>query len=327
MQFCDQPWTTFTITSNGDVKPCLCGAWNSVGSIGNLFKQDFNDILVSEKIKSFKKNIIDQTFSKCNTICPTLHKLPIVDRPFYNIDDIFLPKHLLLSIDRNCNLACESCRSENFFSNQTNKHADKILQKILDLYSNKETEVVIQCDGAGDIFASTSYKNFFKDERLTKNFKFQFITNGNLITKNIELVEKLRNQFISVDVSIDAAVPKTYKLTRGGVFDKVIDGIKLLVKKNIKTNLSFVVQKKNYKEIRQAWQLGVDLGCHSINFHKLIRWKHMSDSWWEENKLENNPLVDIKWLKEELNILKLIPNYVIWNKSIPAHMTGDLYTL
>jgi hypothetical protein len=26
----------------------------------------------------------------------------------------------------------------------------------------------------------------------------------------------------------------------------------------------------------------------------------MSDSWWEENKLENNPLVDIRWLKEEL---------------------------
>jgi MoaA/NifB/PqqE/SkfB family radical SAM enzyme len=327
MQFCDQPWTTFTIKSNGDVEPCLCGRWNSVGSVGNLFKQEFNDILVCERIKSFKKSIIDQTFSKCNTICPALHQLPIVDKAFYNIDDIFLPKHLLLSIDRNCNLSCESCRSENFFSNQTNKHADKILQKILDLYSNKETKVVIQCDGAGDIFASASYKKFFKDERLTKNLKLQFITNGNLITKNEELVEKLKNQIISVDVSIDAAVPETYKLTRGGVFDKVIDGIKLLVEKNIKTNLSFVVQKKNYKEIRQAWQLGVDLGCHSINFHKLIRWKHMSDSWWEENKLENNTLVDIKYLKEELNILKLKPNYVICNKSIPVHMTGDLYTL
>jgi MoaA/NifB/PqqE/SkfB family radical SAM enzyme len=59
-----------------------------------------------------------------------LHKLPTVDKTFYNIDDSFLPKHLLLSIDRNCNLACESCRSANFFSNQTNKDADIILKKI-----------------------------------------------------------------------------------------------------------------------------------------------------------------------------------------------------
>jgi radical SAM protein with 4Fe4S-binding SPASM domain len=327
MKFCDQPWTTFTITANGDITPCFCGAWHNVGAIGNFLEQNFNDILISQKIKFFKKSIIDQTFSKCNTVCPVLHKLSVVDKTLYNTDDIILPKNLLLAIDRNCNLACESCRPENIFSKQTNTKADRILEKILDLYSNKEKEIVLHCDGSGDIFASASYKKFFNDDRLTKNLKLQLITNGNLITKNLELIEKLKNQIISVEVSIDAAIAETYKLTRGGVFDKVIDGIKLLVKNNIKTTLSFVVQKKNYREIKQAWQLGVDLGCDSIYFQKLVRWKHMSNSWWEENKLENNALVDIKWLKEELNILKSIPNYVIWNKSIPAHMTGDLYTL
>ncbi len=327
MHFCNQPWTTFAITANGDVNPCLCGSWNNVGSIGNLLKQDFNEILVSEKIKNFKRTILDKTFSKCQKICPTLHKLPVADNSSYNVYDFFLPTHILLAIDYNCNLACESCRLENFFSNQKNENAEKILQKILDLYSNNETEVVIQCDGAGDIFASASYKSFLQSNRLTKNFRFQFITNGNLILKNLQLLEKLKNQINSVDVSIDAANSKTYQLTRGGVFDKVINGIKLLIKKNIKTNLSFVVQKKNYREIRQAWQLGVDLGCHSINFHKLIRWRHMSDSWWEENKLENNDLVDIKFLREELTYLKNKPNFIVANESIPAYMTGNLYTL
>jgi len=53
----------------------------------------------------------------------------------------------------------------------------------------------------------------------------------------------------------------------------------------------------------------------------------MSDSWWEENKLENNHLVDMKFIREELTYLKNKPNFIVANESIPVHMTGNLYTL
>ena len=57
MKFCDQPWTTFTITADGSMVPCLCGIWNTVGPIGNVINQDLNEILQSQKLKSFKEKL------------------------------------------------------------------------------------------------------------------------------------------------------------------------------------------------------------------------------------------------------------------------------
>ena len=323
MKFCEQPWTTFTITADGSMVPCLCGLWNTVGSIGNMINQDVREILQSKKLKDFKNTILDQSFVHCTNICPQLPILPDVDTLEMDSDQFFLPKTLLLSIDQNCNLKCASCRTENIFSKKRNKNADIILEKIQKTFADKQ--VTLQCDGFGDVFASESYKNFFGN--IDKNFNLHIITNGNLITKNQNLIEKLSNQILSVDVSVDAATSETYSNTRGGVFDKVIDGIQLLTEKKIKVNLSFVVQEKNYTEVMPAYELAVKLGCHSIYFHILERWDHMSDYWWDRNKLDDNPRVDLLKLKENFSYFKTLPKKVVWGKSIPVYMTGNLYNL
>jgi radical SAM protein with 4Fe4S-binding SPASM domain len=321
MKFCDQPWTTFTVEADGSVVPCMCRAWHNIGSIGNLLENEFNEIINSSKLIDFRKSILDQTFKHCTKICPYLPVLP--DSTRKDISEIILPKHLLLSIDMNCNLRCESCRSLNVFSKSRNKIADIILDKIKKTFCGKQ--VTIQCDGSGDVFASESYKNFFRE--IDINFKLQIITNGNLITNNQDILQRLSNQIISVDISLDAATPETYTKTRGGMFKRVLDGIKILIDKNIKTNLSFVVQKKNYTEVKSAYELGVELGCHSINFHKILRWPHMTDLWWNANRLEDNPGVDLIELKKNLNFFKQLPKHIVYGKSIPVYMTGDLFKL
>ena len=323
MKFCHQPWTTFTIQADGSVIPCFCGVWNTVGPIGNIIDQELRQVLLSKKLRNFKSSILDQSFRQCTNICPQLPVLSDVEKIENNTEEFSLPTHLLLSIDQNCNLRCESCRSENVFSKKRNRNADIILEKIRTTFVNQE--VTLQCDGYGDVFASESYKNFFTN--IDKNFNLHIITNGNLITKNQNLIERLSNQIRSVDVSIDAATPETYFKTRGGVFDKVIDGITLLVSQNVRVNLSFVVQKKNYKEVMPAYELAVKLGCNSINFHKLEKWHHMTESWWDENKLDGNPNVDLQGLKQNLDLLKVLPKQVVFGKSIPVHMTGNLYNL
>jgi len=323
MKFCNQPWTTFTIQADGSVVPCLCGLWNTVGPIGNVIDQDFGQILLSKKLKDFKGSILDQSFRQCTNICPQLPVLSDADTIDTYSEELFLPDHLLLSIDQNCNLRCESCRSENIFSKKRNKNADIILEKIRTTFINHK--VTLQCDGYGDVFASESYKNFFTN--IDSNFKLQIITNGNLITKNQNLIERLSKQIQSVDVSVDAATPETYLKTRGGVFDKVMDGIALLVNQNVKVNLSFVVQEKNYKEVMPAYELAVKSGCHSINFHKIEKWPHMTESWWDQNKLDDNPNVDLQDLKKNLDLLKVIPKQVLVGESIPVYMTGNLYNI
>ena len=71
-------------------------------------------------------------------------------------------------------------------SKKRNKNADIILEKIQKTFADKQ--VTLQCDGFGDVFASESYKNFFGN--IDKNFNLHIITNGNLITKNQNLIEK-----------------------------------------------------------------------------------------------------------------------------------------
>ena len=89
--------------------------------------------------------------------------------------------------------------------------------------------------GAGDVFASTAYKDFLQQD-FGSNWKFQIITNGNLLIKNEKIIDRLKDKITSVDVSLDAGSDQTYKDVRGGNFDIVKKGIMMCVDKNIRTN-------------------------------------------------------------------------------------------
>lgn len=319
MKLCTSPWTTVTIDMNGDVKPCLCADWNTVGIIGNLLNNSLSEIIDSSTLNAFKSKILNNDYSMCTDVCA--FKNHIVDKNVNVINEYKFPNKILLAIDQNCNLACESCRSHNIFSTKINHNANEILEKIYHFYYDKPIE--LQFDGAGDLFASKAYQTFLQ-KRFEKNFKFHIITNGNLITKQESIIENIKDNILSIDISLDAAYAETYKKTRGGVFELVKEGIKMCVSKGIKVNLSFVVQSKNYQELKKCWELGVKLGCHSIMFHMVRRWHHMTDSWWEQNSIENLSKSHRQILYDQLSFLKNVKK-IVTSDNILVYMTGDLY--
>jgi hypothetical protein len=68
-----------------------------------------------------------------------------------------------------------------------------------------------------------------------------------------------------------------------------------------------VVQYKNYKEIPEYINLSKKLKVDNMGLQKLSRWSHMDILWWNENKIDNNPNVDYKFLKNVLTNLESDP--------------------
>lgn len=306
-KFCSSSFDTITIQQNGHISSCLCAGWHTFHeNMGSILNTPLTEIFSNQNFTKFRGSIIDQSFRYCKKDeCARMWNLDQVD----DLDSVIkykkLPTIMNVSIDPNCNLRCGSCRNEVIWSKPANPTAEKILNRLIEEYQDFNEPVYFQCDGTGDIFASTAYLNFFKSDRLPKCFRFELTTNGNLVTKNLDILEKIKDKIDSICVSFDAATPETYKAIRGGRFDLIIDGVKAMKNMGIyRVNTSFVTQKKNYLELLDYYNMCNELGINYSGISKIDRWPHMSDIWWEENRLDDNPTVDYDFLIYTLKTIK-----------------------
>jgi len=309
MKYCSAPFTTISVLRGGGISSCLCPGWHKFGdSMGNLLDNSLNEIFSNEHFNIFRQSIVNQSFEYCKSSeCSKLWNLDTVDDVYETVKDLpTLPTTMNVQIDDNCNLKCGSCRNDVIWSKPANPTVEKILDRLVKDYQDFPHPVWFQCDGTGDIFASTAYKNFFMRDDLPKCFQFNLTTNGNLVTKNLDILKKIKNQIFSVCVSFDAATEETYKDIRGGKFNLIIDGVKAMQDMGIlRVNTSFVTQKKNYLELLDHYLMCKELNINYAGISKIDRWDHMSDQWWDENQIDNNPTVDYKFLITALKIIKL----------------------
>jgi MoaA/NifB/PqqE/SkfB family radical SAM enzyme len=253
----------------------------------------------------FRDSIIDQSFKNCASHCNNLWNLESKS----DLDQILvpiLPTSLHLHLDLNCNLKCASCRNKNIYSPTVNPKTKEILDILTEEYQDYKESVLIYGDGIGDMFTSAAYQQFLRNDRLPKCFKFCITTNGNLLTKNLDILKKLydQHQIDLIIVSFDAATNDTYKNVRGGNFELLIEGIEQVVNLGIKVSAQYVIQYKNYLEILDYVLLCKRLGVSHIGLQKITRWSHMSNDWWITNNLDNNPTVDYKFLISALQIIE-----------------------
>lgn len=303
MKYCSAAFDTIYINNYGQISSCLCSGWHTKGiNMGNLNKLSFVDAVNTVAFQDMRSSIIDQSFKFC---------LPDQCYRLYNLEEVTqippapkLPTNINLGIDYNCNLKCDICRTKNIYSKDVKPTAKRILDKLVETYANFDDTVYVYCDATGDVFASSAYREFFMREDLPKCFKFCIQTNGNLITKNLDLIDKIINQLDIFIVSFDAATSETYKITRGGVFELVINGVKSLVERNISVTTQYVLQYANYQEVLAYYKLCKELGVTYIGVQKLDRWGHMSNNWWELNKLDYNPNINYTRLLNDLLIMK-----------------------
>ena len=330
-KFCNNPWTTVYISNDtdpdlnkrpGDVGMCLCQNWHNSPSLGNLFDKPLSEIYQDVQATMFRETIKDQTFGYCNThTCPkywTMYDVPSIDQEADRIKKS-LPTNLSVSIDFNCNLSCASCRNTKTFSTEINESAWNILAKLTEAYKDFQEPTTLSIDGSGDLFTSATWRKYLLSDNIPDCFRFRITTNGNLITKNLDLIENIKDKISEVTVSLDAGTAETYKEVRGGNFNLVLDGIKALVSMgNIKVGTEFVLQKKNYKEVLLYRDLSRELKTNWIGLSQLVRWAHMSDEWWEQNNFEDNKSIDYELLYSLLRE---------FSKTENSLMTGGLLKL
>jgi len=310
-KFCSSPWDSVGVYANGEISSCLCAGWHTWGGgMGSILDNKFVDVFRNQNFNTFRESIEDQSFKYClEDQCAKLWDLDEVD-DVKAIVKPTLPTWLNVQIDMNCNLKCGSCRDDIMWEKPANPTAEKILDRLVEAYQDYDTPVIVQGDGSGDIFASTAWLNFFKRDDLPKCFQFNLTTNGNLITKNLDVLEKIKDQIFSVCISFDSATPETYKIVRGGKFQKLVDAVKAMQDMNIyRVNTSFVTQLRNYREVLDHYYMCKELNINYSGLSRIDRWDHMTDMWYDENKLDNNPRIDYEFLIPALKFIQQDPKF------------------
>jgi MoaA/NifB/PqqE/SkfB family radical SAM enzyme len=128
-------------------------------------------------------------------------------------------------------------------------------------------------------------------------------TNGNLLSKRKSQILQIKDRINLINISIDASTPETYKIVRGGNWGIVMDGIEMIHELGIKGMIQLVLQRENYQDLLGFKELANKFDFwYQVQF--MDRRQHMTEKYWNHNRIDNNPDVDYAQLKEYLNILK-----------------------
>lgn len=273
----------------------------------------------SKEANDVRDSIIDGSYRHCDsTQCPFLNKIlndgySNVDDPIYRKDDLpeWLSKYVedhkagkldapsivQFSFDRSCNLACPSCRLNVIMASSGKiKESKATIEEIRETFGHRINTLYIT--GSGDPFVAVAFRDFLRDfdkSQWPELHSIHLHTNATMWTKEMwDSMEKVHPYIRSCEISIDAATKETYENeTRlRGDWDKLIDNLKFIATiptlKSVKP--SFVVQQKNYKEVKMFYDLMNSI-FHpykdlKVYFNRITNW----GTWTEEEFLQQDVL-------------------------------------
>jgi len=260
---------------------------------GDLSKDKIEKIWNSSAYQMLRASMIDESFSHCrHELCPEIQSDNLLDvgqiedpeiLNSYETENFTLkrgPREINLSYDEVCNLACPSCRTD--FITQNSPEDDELMGVLTDelLGMDLEDTRLIVCS-SGDPFVSQHFRKllFNLEGRRHKGMKIQIMTNGLMFNKKSwEQMHRIHENIERTCVSIDAAIPQTYAITRkGGVWKTLMTNLEFLAGLRLRGELSllrldFVVQDHNFREMPAFVELGKRLGVDQVFFQKVTDW-------------------------------------------------------
>ena len=285
-KFCRLPFDTIQIDNDGDVQLFDCQL-HMPYNIGNIFKNSLQEIWTNHEAEQVRQAVAVGDFTYCSWACSALHNLP--SRPDVLPVTRSFPKTIKLDLDLSCNLKCASCREQVIIEKNSEKIQKQIelFEQITQWGANNPTEfLTIIPLNSGEIFASHSGLKFL--ESLAgypyQNLKLHITSNGTLIAKNKNLLDKINPLIASWSISIDAATPETYAQVRGGDWDMLIQGLDYVKSLRRHTRFNFVVQKNNWHEIEKFADFANKYDSN-ITYTNLLDWGHWTIKWWHNNNV------------------------------------------
>ncbi len=252
----------------------LCCPWfidyYSEGNISEV--NDLDEVWNSKEAQEHRKTIHEGNYYFCNAArCVKLLNNSLLSAN--SVDDLYLkkiidgkstvieggPRFLNLGIAWPCNLYCRMCREKN--GENPFKHVDyEHIISVLKAYEFKNLET-IYIAGSGEVFANNVYMSILEDieEYNMPNLKRIIVkTNGQLLHKHLELIEKLSQSYdVELSISLDAVLKETYLLIRrGGDYEQMMKNIDLsrdMRKRGVinRFEITYCIQRLNFRELTE----------------------------------------------------------------------------
>lgn len=339
--FCSIPFEYAHIEDTGDVYPCCPSKFKL--AIGDLNSDSLQEIWNSKAAVAVRKSIINKTFKYCDfEECEYLKDKRFMQKEGVDNDvqreikavnsnsEVTAPEIINLAYDRTCNLKCPYCRLGTHNSQEDiNQHSVRIHDHLFgeSLYGVQRLIIA----GNGEPFVSRLYMDLLQnfDHKKYPELKIKIQTNGLLLTP--EKWDSIAQSHVAIDwisVSIDAATEETYKINRGGDFDRLLENLEFVseLRRSDKIKLffiNFIVQANNYKEMRQFVELGLRYGCDMVDFQLLENWGTYSPDEFKKVAIQDKVHPEHKEFLEVLNdpifanpavstcrLLEFLPGYI-----------------
>lgn len=286
-KYCSKLYNWLEVDMWGKCWMC-CPSWLPY-HIGNILEESIEEIWNGAKAQELRKQIFDGTWNYCQaSFCPLIQgdNLPdikdILDGSHQKVNQheldalkskslisTELPTCINFSNDESCNLKCPSCRTTKLlYTVGTEYDRRKIINdKIVEAFLTTPTErkFSIFVTGSGDPFASKIYRDMLYNLNGNDfpNLSVVMQTNGVMYTEKMwNNISKIHSNLTDCRISFDAATKDTYenKTRLNGDWDLLLSNCKFLDSKrnefpNFRISYDFVVQKDNYKEMKQYIEL------------------------------------------------------------------------
>ena len=321
---CSAPFHYTEITNEGQY--LCCPGWLPVDvKSSDNFKQNF----FNKQSTEIRESILDGSYKFCKeNLCPHLskHKKGIATSAFIPRTSSIIqkpkPQAIVFGFDLSCNLGCPSCRSEfiNFVGEQRIQ-MDRILDSVVEQLGST-LETITLCGGAEPFFSKTMmrFMREFDSSKFPKLKSIHLHTNGTLWNQNSwRLIEPIHKYIHSCEISMDAGTEEVYNVVRrGGDWNKLMDNIDfVLTIPTIKfIKYSFVVQQRNYKDMKNFYNL-----IHSkmkdsdkrfeIFFNPIVEWgEFQQQDNFKEQEIHNPTHTEYSLFLNELKKIDRKPNVV-----------------
>jgi MoaA/NifB/PqqE/SkfB family radical SAM enzyme len=273
LPMCLKPWTSFELDDqNGNVMPCC---WTRQ-LVGNVRQATIADIWNGPGFQEFRRKMLEGDYDEmCPSDCPhrtgvmkeVVPEVAISRQQRRNIQLLrqdltqrrvvleSLPISMRLLPSIRCNLECIMCwQREEADAELPASFYEEVKTLLPTMRSlslqGGEPLLIKRCRG---LIATAARMNL-------PELELGLITNGTLLSKRfLTLIDGVRLRWLFV--SLDAAQPETYRMIRGGDFERVCEGIRRVTvhRPDIPIVIGFVVMNENVGEIADFIRLAVEL--------------------------------------------------------------------
>jgi sulfatase maturation enzyme AslB (radical SAM superfamily) len=299
-KYCLSPFIQVSIGRTGLVGICGCNRWQPT-SIGNIFDHTLTELLAGYAAQEIRQSIIDGTFIYCHPErCGILRTNQLNDYETlptdvkWAVEDssrFLTPRHIVLAMDATCNLSCPSCRQNIIKNSEDDREKQKQMSLILknNIFGiPTERPIELTLDTSGDIFASPLMLDFLNNisSQDFPNLRLDILSNGLMAEQRWHRMGDMQNHVKQITISYDAARADTYEqLRRGGRWTDLLQAMSWLKQKKkqngMKFNARMVVQRANYKEMKEFYDLSKSFDCDDIQFQRLLNWGTFTDQEFE----------------------------------------------